>query len=225
MKKFGFTLSEFLVAVGIVAVASALIAPTVIDLAPDKNKMKVISYYNKINEINQNLLSDDNLFFPQYAYDEVEDKKVLQFYGLANQLPPRNLINGWEESDQKNSFKYYNLFFYALTGIKYKTVNILEDGSEWKLTNLFNKNVTPHTVEFTFTIDIDGASKGKDCSYSSSCQQPDTFIFKVNEDGAVTPGDALTDAYLVNMGKSNSQKEDKALAKKFLSDTTKPYNG
>lgn len=230
MKKFGFTLSELLVAVAIVAVASALIAPTVADLAPDKNKMKVISYYNKINEINQKLLSDTELFQTKYKIDD-EGKKVIEYYGLADFNPHRwsdqDLVNvyNWDGSSPVGSAKYPQLFMYAMTGSTPYYERALDNGDTITIScDYWDNNVLPNTTRFSIKIDADGLSKGKDCSYSSSCQQPDTFIFKVNEDGVVTPGDAMTDAYLANMSKSNSQKADKELAEKFLNDSTKPYN-
>lgn len=223
MKKQGFTISELLVALGIVAVTAAMVVPMFSSIIPDKNKMKVISYYNKINEINQKLLSDKNLFPTVYGVcddekisdgtcSEGQERYIIK-YGLANQNPPIDQIEGWQMSDQAGPHKYYNLFFYTLNTTKRNNNgNNLDDGSLWYLEQTIINHESSE-VEYLFTIDLD--DKGANCSYSSTCKKPDTFKFKVDENGAVTAGDALTDAYLTNMTK-NDRKADKELAKKYL---------
>ena len=48
MKKFGFTLSELVVAVSIIGVASALIVPIVGKIIPDTKKVTVLKYHRLI---------------------------------------------------------------------------------------------------------------------------------------------------------------------------------
>ena len=85
MKKLGFTLSELLVAIGVVAVGAALVAPTISNIVPDKNKIKVINCYNKINEINQKLLNAPDLYTSKYEYDEdSKDFRKLKYFGFAD---------------------------------------------------------------------------------------------------------------------------------------------
>ncbi len=231
MKKLGFTLSELLVAVGIVAVVSLVVAPTVTDIIPDKNKIKVINYYNKINEVNQKLLSNKDLFRTQYYYDKVSERMLIEYSGFAdvqlnqeywNELS--NIIEWTGDYPIGQNNKYPQFFIYTLTGkVKdnddYNACK-LEDGVRIKITNDFwNTNVIPNTIRFSFKLDLDGKEKGANCSYGENgCKKPDTFIFKVDENGNVTAGDAMTDAYLSNVSKTNNKKEDKELAKKYLSE-------
>lgn len=214
MKKLGFTLSELLVAVGIVAVVSLVVAPTVTDIIPDKNKIKVINYYNKINEVNQKLLNDKNLYYTQYTINKDGEKEITA-YGLANTAKPIDDKICTLVTHCGDAFKYAALFIYSLIGENKDNQFRYTDNSYWIIKHKFDYNVKPKTVVYTITIDL---NNGKNCSYSTTCQQPDTFIFKVDENGNVTAGDAMTDAYLSNVSKTNNKKEDKELAKKYLSE-------
>lgn len=214
MKKLGFTLSELLVAVGIVAVVSLVVAPTVTDIIPDKNKIKVINYYNKINEVNQKLLNDKNLYYTQYTINKDGEKEITA-YGLANTEKPIDDKICTLVTNCRGASKYAALFIYSLIGENKDNPFRYTDNSYWIIKPKFNYSVIPKTVVYTISVNL---NNGKNCSYSTTCQQPDTFIFKVDENGNVTAGDAMTDAYLSNVSKTNNKKEDKELAKKYLSE-------
>lgn len=231
MKKLGFTLSELLVAIGVVAVGAALVAPTVSNIVPDKNKIKVINCYNKISEINQKLLNAPDLFATEYVYKD--GKRILKSFGLADEDPPLRYKNNplfiltFQEQYYSSSSKYRNIFSEMLTGEKYPDGGgiKLEDGSVLEIKTREYNPTTPVTVMIPMVLDIDGKDKGKNCSYDGNkCKKPDIFKFKVDESGNVTAGDAMTDAYLTTIGKSNSQKDDKELAKKYLEDDDRKAN-
>lgn len=212
MKKRGFTLSELLIALGIVAVTAAMVGPIFSSVIPDKNKIKVINYYNKINEINQKLLSNTNFYYTIYRIDENGEKVVQIPPNLDNQKKPLEQPSFMQDTLSGDS-KYPRLFFYTLNASTDNNSEVkLEDGSLWTCKK-------QDSGDYTFTIDTDG-KKGKNCSYErTNCKIPDKFIFKVDENGAVTAGDALTDAYLTNMTK-NDQKADKELAIKYDKERT-----
>ena len=231
MKKLGFTLSELLVAIGVVAVGAALVAPTVSNIVPDKNKIKVINCYNKISEINQKLLNAPDLFATEYVYKD--GKRILKSFGLADENVPLrykdNLLFNltFQNGKYSSSSKYRNIFSEMLTGEKYPDSGgiKLEDGSVLEIKTREYNPTTPVTVMIPMVLDIDGKDKGKNCSYDGNkCKKPDIFKFKVDESGNVTAGDAMTDAYLTTIGKSNSQKDDKELAKKYLEDDDRKAN-
>ena len=216
MKKSGFTISELLVALGIIAVTAALVGPMFTNIIPDKNKMKVISYYNKINEINQKLLSDPSLYPTIYSICEEGSPEGVcgnnELYYIARSgLKNENSPIGMENIPMnvfKGVNKYLNLFSNALISKNYDSNGIqLEDGSLWVIMRRGSGN-------YKFIINL---NNGTGCSYGmSNCKKPDMFIFKVDENGAVTAGDAMTDAYLTNMTTVNNQKADRELAKKYL---------
>ncbi|MBE7710526.1 MAG: prepilin-type N-terminal cleavage/methylation domain-containing protein [Cyanobacteria bacterium SIG31] len=211
MKKSAFTLSELIVALGIVAVISAIIAPMLDNIIPDKNKLKVIQNYNTINEINQKLLGDNGLYPIKQVFDSngrfVIDESVS---GLANTDKP--IL----ESDTKYSGdgKYRNLVFEML-GVDSDKIDgkkaTMNDGSVWEISD--KAAVTWHYI----TIDINGEKNGKNCSYGlltgtypniSQCAKPDVFKFSVDKDGNVYGADPLTRAYLLNPTDMHSKKKD-----------------
>ena len=64
MKKFGFTLAELIITLSIIAIAAALIAPSLNKLVPDKNKVSVIKYNTKIQNTIEDMFNDQNLYHP-----------------------------------------------------------------------------------------------------------------------------------------------------------------
>ena len=78
MKKFGFTLSELLITVGIVGVVAALTAPAVSNIMPDKNKMMFMKNYKELTTITEKLLQDPELYYTTYTLDiETGRKKAV----------------------------------------------------------------------------------------------------------------------------------------------------
>ena len=73
MKKFGFTLMEIIVTIGIIGVVAAITAPTINNIMPDKNKIKVMQ--NDQDEIKNfylyesKMLGDINLDLPKSLND------------------------------------------------------------------------------------------------------------------------------------------------------------
>lgn len=59
MKKQGFTLVEVIIALTIIGLLAAFIAPAVLDLVPDKNKAKVLKYNTLMNNTIIDLLNND----------------------------------------------------------------------------------------------------------------------------------------------------------------------
>ena len=228
MKKLGFTLSELLVAIGVVAVGAALVAPKISNIVPDKNKIKVINCYNKINEINQKLLNAPDLYTSKYEYDEdSKDFRKLKYFGFADTTVSLRYKNDPKNFEYKDKYKYPNLFSLMLIDELYPNGG-MDFGSNSKIEigkQIFDTNNTPFTATIYLILYIDGKDKSKNCSYDGNkCKKPDIFKFKVDESGNVTAGDAMTDAYLTTIGKSNSQKDDKELAKKYLEDEDRNAN-
>ena len=223
MKKLGFTLSELLVAIGIVAVGASLVAPTISSIIPDKNKIKVINCYNKINEINQKLLNAPDLYTSNYTYND--GSQTLVSFGFADTTVSLRYKNNPKNFEYKDKYKYPNLFSLMLIGELYPNGG-MDFGSNSKIElekQIFDHNNTPSTATIYLNLYIDGDHNSKNCYYNlNTCKNPDIFKFKIDESGNVTAGDAMTDAYLTTIGKSNSQKEDKELAKKYFIERT--YN-
>ena len=83
MKKFGFTLSELVVAVSIIGVASALIVPIVGKIIPDTKKVTVLKYHRLIESAMIDYYSSSN-----YNPDSIPD-----CVGLECFAPDGTIIN------------------------------------------------------------------------------------------------------------------------------------
>ena len=69
MKKLGFTLAEIMVALTIVGIIAAVAGPAVTNIAPDKNKVIYLDYYNKLGDTIQKALADQELYNRQMTTD------------------------------------------------------------------------------------------------------------------------------------------------------------
>lgn len=195
MKKFGFTLSEILLALAIIGVVSAITAPMVSGLFPDKDKVKVLKTYKLITDITNEMLEDRSLYFPSSCI------------GLACTEAPSNP----DYSTISGNAKYAQLLaahLELMTDAVVKTGNIVDfttqDGVYWL--------VTPDTNGYSVLVDIDPSEAGSNKTYTTS-DTPDRFQFAVDNNGRVTGVDELTKAYLANPYKINDKKKDYATAK------------
>lgn len=223
MKKFGFTLSEVIVALGIIGLVAAITAPMMEGVMPDSNKTKVLKYYKIISEINKEMLNDRGLYREQNTSTTDPLNPLTICRGFAcTQAPTIDPYKG--DSNYSGSTKYAyllaskmqlaedeepvfskgSLTFTTIDGVQ---VNIstmgldpLADGPQgWK---------SFHNL----TLDLDGEDGG--CHYDKDdCKKPDQFRFTVQYNGRLKPEDALTNAYIKNPHKLNDRKKDFEAAK------------
>lgn len=190
MKKFAFTLSELLITLTIIGIAAALIAPRIVDIFPDKNKARILKYNVLIDKIITDIMAQEELHHPHSMYSTTTGK----YY--------------WAKDDGTQCEGIY-----CVEGdfgdIFQEHINAIQDGSSWTLAAIDSKN------GYKITIDVDKNKAG--CSFSPTClKNIDTFIFKIDKFGTVTPGDALTDAYIRNPMAVTSYSEDMASAIKLV---------
>ena len=179
MKKFGFTLSELVVAVSIIGVASALIVPIVGRIMPDTKKVTVLKYHNLINQAIEDFYSSANYRPDAFNNNCVGIGCFFITPGINNfQTYLRNALN---------------------PGNNVSTV----DGNVITIQRINNR--------FVVTIDTDASNNGQ-TFFTNQNRNPDSFRFIINEVGHITPGDALTDAYLSNQYSSNNREQDLAIA-------------
>ena len=194
MKKSGFTLSELIVALGVIAVISAFVIPAIMNVMPDKYKVRVLNYHTSIATTTEALLANKGLYAPQMTYNAETGRYKQTCSGLA--CTQASVDGGYSGNS-----KYGNLLFKALDF----DGSTHPDGSVWTVT----KSGENHLI----SIDVD-SKNSKNCYYKkNSCESPDTFRFKVNPLGKVEANDALTYAYLLNPENMNNRKEDLRVAK------------
>lgn len=199
MKKYGFTLAEIVVSLGIVGILAAMTMPAIENAIPDSDKVKVIKAQKVIYDINQELLTDPGTY----------DSNGGSCLGLTCTGTP--LAPPYNTATYSGAVKYPRLLAAHLkstdvvNGANSSTFNTL-DGIYWTVNALNGSN---HSI----TIDLDGNGVGKGCSYnSSSCKKPDQFKFIVTPNGRLIGDDNLTKAYLANPLTFNEKRKDFAAA-------------
>ena len=222
MKKHGFTLAEVLISLGIVAVVAALTAPSLINLMPDKSKLKVIKAHKIISDATSEMLNNPALYRDKEPEDTTGDgvKNIVGSVGLADfSLPLDYNTNVYKRqaSDYTSPSKYAYLLMEKLelsdeptgnvdSGLSFTTI----DGMYW---TIIKDKVAPNDdfcleVDYKVTIDLDGPDKGENSIAKSGVKRPDQFQFKVDTYGKVTGVDTLTKNYLKNNMKLNDRDND-----------------
>lgn len=201
MKKPAFTLTELIIAIAIIGVAAALALPSMINIMPDGKKMKVIKYYNIINNTVEEILANPDLYHPYWVYDtnnelclkaKVGDEKCcvgLECVDLANKGVVRKILSDKLALDEEDlSIKeskdvYYNIRI----SIKEKNGDV---------------NCSSSDINGDKCIDF------KDVN---------TFKFVITKEGDVRPAenDYLLQAYLLNPHNTKDRKKDFEVAKKL----------
>lgn len=219
MNKQGFTLAEVLVALGIVGVCAALIAPAIVNIMPDKNKTKVLQYHAAITNATVELLNDDAIYYRKIDYrsetinEDGFDKVTIQIPEKVTETitdedgTERTIVTykktceggldcteaseGRYCSGASGKTKYQKCLFDKL-GITDETY---KDGSNWSMEN-------GDTYKITIKVTPEGCGE-----FSASCKKPNTFKFEVDNWGNVEPVDKLSKVYLKNVTRVNAQKD------------------
>lgn len=229
MKKTGFTLSELIISLSIIGIASALMMPAISKLVPDKNKTKVISIQSKLVSAVDNLLDDDMVYWCLSRNKEE---------GLSCEGEPKGQAI-YQGEDYRGSEKFENLMV-AVLGLENASAPIINnfayrtpDGVNWRFERGCSNNdgsfianngdcAIRNTLTYRITVDLNGtaaraAGRNPNRIYGQAGElKPDQFRFRVDNYGGVTPEDALTAAYLRNSFKSVDKKNDKEVAARLL---------
>ncbi len=203
MKKPAFTLTELIIAIAIIGVAAALALPSMISIMPDGKKMKVIKYYNIINNTVEEILANPDLYHPYWGYDtnhepclKVGDDKCvgLECVDLANEGEVKKILSdklAFDEIDlgiKKENPDLKDVYYNISISIKEKNDDDVECSSS--------------------NINGDNCKDFKDVN---------TFNFVITKEGDVRPAenDYLLQAYLLNPHNTKDRKKDFEEAKKL----------
>ena len=235
MKKLGFTLTELLITLGIIGVAAALVAPVVTNLIPDKNKVLFMKNYNAVSTLTQKMLNDPELYYAEYKIAEenmdLDGDGETDVY-IGDKYPTciglkcdvtKALKKEYSNIDFGTDHKYGYLLASYL-GVDMGTFGgtvdscyfTTEDGNYWSVYN--DSDDAQEQIHITFDSTTNGTlfepldEKGK-----KSCK---SFLLNGDVFGAVTPGDSLSKAYLINPNNMHDKKRDLACAKLIESDST-----
>ena len=211
MKKFGFTLAEVIVTLGIIGLLAAITAPLLGSLTPDQNKIKVLKAYKILSDVTIEILNDPSLYLKNSEGERLNYTEQ-----------PTHL----DYLDSK--YKGDNKFSYILASKLELNAEPSASGNDVTFTTIDGINwVTSPVTEsgVNITIDLDEPESGEDKTYDEftegSKPKPDRFSFEVDLRGNVRGGDSLTKAYLANPNKLNDKKADYAKAEE-LKDASTP---
>lgn len=197
MKKYGFTLAEVLVAMSIIAISAAILAPMVIQIKPDRYKLKVLQAYQLANDATERLLEDQTIYFRDLS------GTFANCIGLDCAQQPT--ATPYNNSNYTGGCKYPNLMVSILN-----LDNVTQcTSSNWKATGTGSNGVY---WEFIYEhqrgrneimIDVDPSSRGINHTYDSQHKTPDRFTFIVDTYGDIKPNDDLSKIYIRNMANIN----------------------
>ena len=213
MKKMGFTLSEKIVALSIVAVVAVISAPLVTSLIPDRNKIAVLKANKILTDVTQELLQDPGYYNESGVLPDPFNGLDCEGLGCIS----RPLLPELQEDQFSGLHKYSYLL-----ASKLNTVNdpVLEedivsfdtiDGLHWLIdAGVDFPDALVVGVQYNVTVDVNGDDEPNQIYGEST--RPDRFEFHINNRGQVTGLDALTRAYLENPHKLNDRQADLARA-------------
>lgn len=202
MKKRGFTLTEILIAVGLIGIIAAITVPSVSNIMPNQDKLKVLKIYKTVTDINEDLLNDTSLYLPE----EINENMCT---GLDCTQPPMNP----DFNNIQGSRKYIRLL---TNNLKLQERGSIDSGANPARFITADGNVWELSENRILTVDISGNGQFNGCTYSLQCLKPDKFSFSIDNRGRLTGIDALTKAYLENPNKLNDKKKDLKRAKEIL---------
>ena len=215
MNKKGFTLSELLVALGIVAVVAAITIPAIHKIMPDKDKGTVLKVYKTISEINQEIFNNPSLYnFSDSACNG--SSQIIQCYSAPQDGKHPTAVR----------FKKYPILLIQHLNLADHSVSIgatgncqfdTADGLTWIVEHVeTDYSGAKKPKSYKITIVTNNSNRDNSCTYSHSCKNPGRFSFKVNGNGSVEGADSLTKAYLLNPNEINSRTADLKKAEEIL---------
>lgn len=203
MKKLGFTLSEVIIALGIVGVIAAMTAPLISGILPDKGKVIVLNTYKTLNDINQEMLSNPGLYMKDGTCTGLR----------CDQQPTRPPYN---TATYSGAAKYPRLLAKHLDSTSTSLNNngrgsiVLSNGTVLNFTTAIDLSAVR-----VYVLRIETNLNNKNCTYNkTTCKNPNRFILQIINNGTVRGGDPLTEAYLANPYKLNDRKNDLRAANK-----------
>ena len=191
MKKSGFTLAELVITLSIIGIASAIVAPALTNLIPDRNKAIVLKYYSTINNTMNDIFNDERIYHPSTGYT-VSGTETTYFLTKDGSTACEGIscING----------NFPEIFIQRMGSNDPQTRIILSGDVD---------------AGYIFTIDTDTTKIGT--RFIGSMKNVDTFVLKMDKYGKLSAGDALTDAYLKNPLNLNDKKTDFKVATQNIS--------
>lgn len=234
MKKRAYTLAEILIAVGIIGVLAAVLAPMANKFKPDTSKVLYLNTYDALATsiadmaTNGAYYAEDNGTFNFSTYpfanldryvDNTNAQHIIE--GGAGKFC-RVLAENFNILETPNEVCQVNQQF---SGNNFRKSFTSKNGVEFMVytrANFPQRYDNSYVTEIT--IDINGADNnndndrnhGEDCVFNgnnlNACKRPDRFTFKVSADAEFIPTDEMGMRYLESRTSLKYKKVEKTLA-------------
>lgn len=213
--KKGFTLSEVMVAIGVLGVLAAMLVPAIMNNAPDSNKIMFKKAYFSLESTVNDLINDDTNYPEDGTGTPCVDTSGVTVNCGFNTLT----LAGTSVPAGNNKFCY-------LLSDKMNTITsdcttaigtfTTTDGIYWQVRHSAQEFPVDNTLYNTqITIDVNGA-KSPNCSVvafsnpaTSACaagKAPDTFKVAIRYDGKIMVSASDTAAIAILQNPTNNQK-------------------
>ena len=200
--KYGFTLAEILVVMGIIVFLLLMVIPNMKNIMPNHDKMLLKKAYFMAERIVNELVNDENLYpgdetglhplaDTTRVYEPRIDKTIegeTKFCVLFKARITNIIATPYACSDAQ-----YGMNYSAPDGGTYvpPVSFTTSDGIDWVIPK------TSFSSWAEIDIDVNGVAKGVNCKYdATTCPKPDRFTFKVYSNGKITVSDTKGLDYL-----------------------------
>ena len=226
MKKRAYTLAEILIALGIIGVLAAVLAPMANKFKPDTSKVLYLNTYDALATSITDMATngayyvEDNGTFNFSTYPFANLDRYVDSTNPQHTIPAgvgkfcRVLAENFNILEAPNDVCRNNNRF---PNNPFEASSTSKNGVEFMVyteANVPHNNDT-NTYFTEITIDINGA-EGENCIFNgnnlNSCKRPDRFTFKVSADAEFIPMDEMGWRYLESRTSLKYKKIERTLA-------------
>ena len=196
--KTGFTISELLIALGVVAVLTAVLMPVIHGLIPDQNTLMAKRAFYTTETIIGNMINDSGCYPPSMSYDGFDDGN-----GYSK-------CNDWDSTKtESSSDKFAAMFLDRFDKKGDATKNDdkytfdTKDGMRWELQSI---NFGSGGSGAVLVVDVDGEDNGPNCGQAATSGECalingqartkgfDRYTMTIRKNGSIT----ISDSWAVN---------------------------
>lgn len=217
-KKKAFTLAETLLALGIIGIIAAILAPVLTDMRPDHNKVIYLKAYDTLTESVQTIVNDTSIYPPLWNNGSAQ-------YNVSR-YPLLNNEQSQSPAFSDNKYSGSNKLGYLIADIMdgdsssgdQNGVSFTTEGGTmaWQVKEDNTWSAANQKWSNLVTVNIEGdTSMPKLYGQNGYTDKPTTFQFCITASGNVIPLDAYGQMYAANRQDLKKDKNEKNNVKKY----------